>query len=71
MKDYLEDYNNTEEPLEINDNSNVCTWIQYEAGFYDTDCRGVFFFVLDSNIEETYFRFCPFCGKRITIIDKR
>lgn len=45
-------------------NIETCEWVQQETGFYDTECKGVFFFWEESTIEDYGFIFCPFCGKK-------
>lgn len=52
-------------------NIETCEWVQQEMGFYDTECKGVFFFWEESTIEDYGFIFCPFCGKKIEKRDNK
>jgi len=54
----------------MENNSEVCNWIQEEDGFYNTDCYGIFI-LWNVSAEINEFKFCPFCGKKINIIDRR
>lgn len=45
----------------------ICLWGQDENGIWETGCGHAFEFT-DSGPTENYFRFCPYCGKPLEVI---
>lgn len=43
----------------------TCMWgYDSDSCYYDTACGGAFAF-MDERLEESRFKFCPYCGKSI------
>lgn len=49
----------------------VCEWrlCDEEANVYDTSCRNPHI-LINGTPEENNYRFCPYCGKKIKVVDK-
>jgi len=43
----------------------TCTWEEDDVyGMYETEC-GNAFEIIEGDIEENSFKFCPYCGRKI------
>lgn len=56
---------------EENKADDVCEWrlCDEEANVYDTSCRNPHI-LINGTPEENNYRFCPYCGKKIKVVDK-
>jgi hypothetical protein len=63
---------NTEKPQPAVASSDwlACAWQEHDDGRYDTACDNAFEFTYGTP-EDNDFKWCPFCGKSITIEVRR
>ena len=72
--DYIPPMIETKEAIEIvkqgGVSDDVCEWrlCDEEANVYDTSCRNPHI-LIDGAPEENNYKYCPYCGKKIKVVD--